>query len=94
MLVTKREELKSAQRKNWELLMLERCKDAVDLHARLNRYLFISIRVTLLLMFGTVIPLRCMHDLASVMNAVFLVTTMSWTICVCSWMLVMEKVLQ
>lgn len=33
-----------------------------------------------------------MQDLAGVMNAVFLVTTMSWTICVCSWMLVMEKV--
>lgn len=83
--------LKSFLRRKCEGLMLERCKEAVNLHIRLNRCVLVS-TPPLPPLINISYP-RCLYDLASIMNTILMVTIAPFTVCVCCSTLIVEKVL-
>lgn len=76
--------------KNSEWKMLELCKEAVDLHRKINRYYSHgSPTCVLYLKFSYS---RLLHSLADAMNVIISETVLLWAMCVCSALLAIEKV--
>lgn len=81
----------AAKTRSSEFSMLNSCKEAVDLHARVYQYVLLTSFFLRPLMNESYFP-RCMHRFANATHLIIMVTVSPFCLLICSSLLIIDKV--
>lgn len=89
---SKQNNSKQTQHDNFERKLFECCKEVVDLHQKMNRYCLSQSTNPLNSSYFS--RFRFLHCTAKVLNAVILMTVTLYAMCICTSLLIIEKVIK